>query len=127
MLSSVGEVKVHLADRSHYGTTLLLATGSKKHIDELGALARHKGFSLDRQGLSRGSTVIAGRTEEGIYKALGLAFIEPELREGGNEIERAMKGDLPRLVTDRDLRGILHAHTDLSDGVDTLETMAQAT
>ena len=127
MLSSVGEVKVNLADRSHYGTTLLLATGSKKHIDELGALARHKGFSLDRQGLSRGSTVIAGRTEEGIYKALGLAFIEPELREGGNEIERAMKGDLPRLVTDRDLRGILHAHTDLSDGVDTLETMAQAT
>ena len=65
--------------------------------------------------------------EEDIYHALGLLFIEPELREGRGEIERALKGELPELVTDRDLRGILHCHTDASDGTETLETMANAT
>ena len=71
--------------------------------------------------------IVAARSEEEIYAALGLPFIEPELREGRGEIERALRGDFLPLVTDRDLRGILHAHTDLSDGVDTLEVMAQAT
>ena len=104
-----------------------LATGSKKHVEALNALAHAKGFTLDDQGLRRGSKIIAARTEEGIYEALGLPCIDPELRETGEEIEQAIKGDLPELITDRDLRGILHAHTDLSDGVDTLEAMAEAT
>jgi DNA polymerase (family X) len=65
--------------------------------------------------------------EEDIYEALGLQFIEPELHEGRGEIERALKGELPELVTDRDLHGILHCHTDASDGTETLETMANAT
>jgi DNA polymerase (family 10) len=76
--------------------------------------------------LHRARKVIA-RTEEEIYAALGLAFIEPELREGKDEIALAVEQDLPKLVTDKDLRGILHAHTDRSDGVDTLEVMAEAT
>ena len=61
-------------------------------------------------------------TEEDIYRALGLPFIQPELREGRGEIERALKGKLPKLVTDKD-----HCHTDASDGTETLETMAKAT
>lgn len=65
--------------------------------------------------------------EEDIYRALGLPFIEPELREGHGEIERALKGKLAKLVTDQDLRGIVHCHTDASDGTETLETMAKAT
>jgi DNA polymerase (family 10) len=65
--------------------------------------------------------------EEDIYQALGLPFIQPELREGRDEIERALKGKLPKLVTDRDLHGILHCHTDASDGTETLESMARAT
>jgi DNA polymerase (family X) len=85
-----------------------------------------KGLTLDREGLRRQRKVLAARSEEDIYAALGLPFIEPELREGCGEIERAFNGDLPPLVTDRDVRGILHAHTDLSDGVDTLDAMAQA-
>ena len=67
------------------------------------------------------------RNEEDIYRALGLSFIEPELREGRSEIERALEGKLPKLVTDRDLQGILHCHTDASDGTETLEAMAKAT
>jgi len=70
---------------------------------------------------------VIARSEEEIYAGLGLPFIEPELREGTDEIARALKHALPKLATDADLRGILHAHTDLSDGVDTLETMAEAT
>jgi hypothetical protein len=67
------------------------------------------------------------RKEEDIYGALGLPFIEPELREGRGEIERALRGKLPKLVGDRDLRGILHCHNNASDGTETLETMAKAT
>ena len=77
--------------------------------------------------MRKGRKLVAGKSEEDIYAALGLPFIEPELREGRGEIELAQSGKLPQLVTDGDLRGILHAHTDRSDGVDTLEVMAKAT
>ena len=122
-----GGLTVHLTDKRHYGITLLLATGSAQHIEELRALAIRKGLTLDGDGLRRGRKLLAAESEEDIYAALGLPFIAPELREGRGEIERAIKGKLPSLVTDRDLCGILHAHTDLSDGVDTLEVMAEAT
>ena len=93
----------------------------------LSAIEMTPGLTLDGDGLRRGRKLLAAESEEDIYAALGLPFIEPELREGRGEIERAIKGKLPSLVTDRDLCGILHAHTDLSDGVDTLEVMAEAT
>src|SRR5262245_15983548 len=86
----------------------------------------HKGFALDSTGLHRGRKVVA-RSEQEIYAALGLPIIEPELREGSDEIALAIKHALPKLVTGEDLRGILHAHTDLSDGVDTLAVVAEAT
>ena len=70
---------------------------------------------------------MVGAEEADIYRALGLPFIEPELREGRGEIERAMNDKLPELVTDEDLQGILHSHTDASDGTETLERMAEAT
>ena len=126
-LAPGGGLTVHLTDKRHYGITLLLATGSAQHIEELRALAVRKGLTLDGEGLRRGRKLLAAECEEDIYAALGLPFIAPELREGRGEIERAIKGKLPSLVTDRDLCGILHAHTDLSDGVDTLEVMAEAT
>jgi DNA polymerase (family X) len=89
-------------------------------------LARTKGMTLTEDGLRRGKTITAASEKE-IYRALGLQFIPPELREGRDEVERARAGKLPDLVTDKDIRGILHAHTDLSDGASTLETMAEAT
>ena len=93
-------------DPMHYGITLLHATGSAAHVEQLKALATSKGFSLDTTGLHRGRKV-TGRSEEEIYAALGLPFIEPELREGNDEIA-GQKHALPRLVTDHDLHGILH-------------------
>jgi DNA polymerase (family X) len=126
-IAAGGELTVHLTDRRHYGAALLHATGSPRHIEALQALARDKGLTLDPSGLRQGRRRIAAAREDAIYRALGLPFIEPELREGRDEIERALANDLPRLVSDHDLRGILHAHTDLSDGAETLEAMAEAT
>jgi DNA polymerase (family X) len=118
---------LHLTDKQHYGAALLLATGSQEHLRELREIAAARGMTLDKDGLRKGDKIIASRSEEEIYHALGLQFVEPELREGRGEITLAQKGKLPTLVTDADLRGILHAHTDRSDGVDTLEAMAEAT
>ncbi|MBW5440526.1 DNA polymerase/3'-5' exonuclease PolX [Bradyrhizobium canariense] len=125
MPSSDG-LQVRVSDRKHFGAALLFATGSAGHIEQLQALAAEKGMRLDAHGLHKGRTLIAGE-EADIYQALGLPFIDPELREGRGEVELALKGKLPKLVTDKDLRGILHCHTDASDGTETLETMAKAT
>lgn len=104
----------------------MFATGSAAHIEQLRTLAAEKQMRLEADGLHKGRTLIAGEEAE-IYRALGLPFIDPELREGRGEIEAGLKGKLPKLVTDQDLRGILHCHTDASDGTETLETMAKAT
>jgi DNA polymerase (family 10) len=124
--SAADGLEIRLSDRKHFGATLLFATGSTAHIEKLQALAAGKGMRLESDGLHKGGTLIAG-DEADIYRALGLPFIDPELREGRGEIELAQKGKLPKLVTDKDLRGILHCHTDASDGAETLETMAKAT
>ncbi|WP_439405946.1 helix-hairpin-helix domain-containing protein [Bradyrhizobium sp. DASA03076] len=119
-------LQIRVSDRKHFGAALLFATGSATHIEQLQALAAEKRMRLEPDGLHKGRMLIAGEEAE-IYRALGLPFIDPELREGRGEIEAALKGKLPKLVTDQDLRGILHCHTDASDGTETLETMAKAT
>lgn len=121
-----GGLQVHVTDRKHFGAALLHATGSAEHLEQLRALAETKGMKLETDGLRKGRRLIAAK-EEDIYAALGLPFIEPELREGRGEIDRALSGQLPKLVTDTDLHGILHCHTDASDGTETLEMMAKAT
>jgi DNA polymerase (family X) len=105
---------------------LLHATGSAAHVEQLRTLAEKQGMKLDADGLRIGRRLVAA-SEENIYDALGLPFIEPELREGRGEIDRALNGKLPKLITDGDLRGILHCHTDFSDGTETLQRMAEAT
>jgi DNA polymerase (family X) len=122
-----GDLKLHVANLSRFGATLLFATGSESHVEQLQKLARKKGFSLDETGLYRNEKLVAARTEAEIYGALGLSFIEPELREGRGEIALARKKQLPTLVRLEDIHGILHAHTTASDGVNTLRQMAEAT
>jgi DNA polymerase (family X) len=126
-ITAGGQLTAHLTDAAHYGGTLLLATGSDAHVAGLRAVAGKRNMILDEKGLRRGRKVVAAATEEAIYKALGMQTVPPELREGWDEIALALAGTLPELVTDSDIAGILHAHTDRSDGVDTLETMAEAT
>src|SRR4051812_3211934 len=122
-----GDLSVHLTDKKRYGITQLFATGSGHHLDALREIAKNKGLEITENGVRRGKKVIAGESEAEIYKALGLQYIEPELREGRGEVALAAANELPKLVADKDIRGILHAHTDRSDGVHTLEQMADAT
>src|SRR5207248_8565531 len=121
-----GEMSVYMTDARHFGISLLLATGSSRHIEALEQRASARGMSLTSEGLRRGRKIVAAKTEAAIYEALNLQFIEPELREGLDEIERAQAHSIPPLVAAEDLRGVLHAHTTASDGVDTLEAMAEA-
>src|ERR1043166_429293 len=125
-LQSNSQLSVWVTDQRRLGATLLWTKGSQQHLEQLRELSLQKGMALDEQGLHVGRKIVA-RSEEEIYAALGLQFIEPELREARGEIELAKARKLPRLVTDGDIRGILHAHTDRSDGVDTLAVMAEET
>ena len=90
------QLVVHVTTPDRYGIALLLATGSDAHLDALRALARRKGFVLDRDGLSRNGRVVARRTEAEIYAALGLPYIAPELRETGKEVQLRAEGKAAR-------------------------------
>jgi DNA polymerase (family 10) len=126
-LVKTNQLSVYLTDPERFGSSLLLATGSDAHLQQLLTLAEGQGLRLTDRGLRRGDKTIAAKTEADIYKALGLQYIEPELREGRGEIALARNHLIPRLVELKDLRGILHAHTDQSDGGNSLEEMAEAT
>ncbi|MFL5459763.1 MAG: PHP domain-containing protein, partial [Gemmatimonadales bacterium] len=96
------------------------------HLNELGARAREKGFTLAGAALWRGSQFVATPDEQTFYQALGLEFIPPELREGTGEVEAAARGTIPGLVSQQDLKGFLHCHTSYSDGSNTVEELAAA-
>jgi len=109
------------------GAALQYFTGSKAHNIALRDRALTRGWKLNEYGLfDADDKAIAGATEQDIYKALGLAFIEPELRENRGEIEAAAEQSLPPLVTRADLKGDLHMHTTESDGRESLATMVAA-
>jgi DNA polymerase (family X) len=114
---------------AEYPAALLYFTGSQEHNTQLGSRARRMGLKLNEHGLFRNgspASPLPGASEAEIYSGLGLAYIEPELREGRGEIEAAEAGTLPRLLEQRDLRGLIHIHTNASDGRDTLEAMVAA-
>ena len=123
-LAAVG---VDLVPPDKLGSALLFATGSQAHLTQLENLARKNGLILTREGIGKPGGDLRGRTEEEIYRRLGLSFIPPELREGDNEVELARARKLPHLVEQQDLKGLLHVHTDFSDGVHSLREMAEAT
>lgn len=110
------------------GAALQYFTGSKAHNIALRDRAIQRGLRLNEYGLYRvdDEARVAGETEDGIYEALGLRYVEPDLRESRGEIEAAAENRLPRLVAQADLRGDLHMHTRESDGRDDLVAMAGA-
>jgi DNA polymerase (family X) len=126
MLRNGLQVDLRGVPPASFGAAWLYFTGSKAHNIALRRLAQEGGLKLNEYGLFRGDESIAGETETAVYRALGLPFIEPELREDRGEIEAARGHRLPRLVRLADLRGDLHSHTRDSDGHDTLEAMALA-
>jgi len=111
-----------------FGAALQYFTGSKEHNIATRRIAIEKGWKLSEYGLfeEKSGRRIAGKSEEEIYRRLGLAYIEPELRENAGEIEAAKEGKLPRLIERMDIRGEFHVHTKVTDGVNTIEEMADA-
>src|SRR5436190_969273 len=111
-----------------YGNLLQHFTGSAEHNVELRERAVGMELSVSEHGITDTATGEVARyaIEAQVYERLGLAYIEPELREADGEIAAAAAGTLPKLVVKEDLRGDLHCHTTLSDGHDTLEAMAEA-
>ena len=128
VLASGMQVDVRLLPPSETGAALLYFTGSKEHNVTLRSRALKMGYTLNEYALSRlkDERAVAARTEQEIYKKLGLEWIPPELRENTGEIEAAENGRLPRLVTLEDIRGDLQMHTTASDGKNTILEMAQA-
>ncbi|NWG32230.1 MAG: DNA polymerase/3'-5' exonuclease PolX [Rhodocyclaceae bacterium] len=124
ILKSGLQVDLRVITPAAWGAALLYFTGSKAHNIALRKLAQEAGLKLNEYGLFRGRERLAGASEEEVYAALGLEWIPPELRDDRGEIGAARAHRLPRLVTLADLRGDLHAHTQATDGHDTLAAMA---
>lgn len=122
------QADLRLVPAESRGAAMQYFTGSKAHNIVLRDRAIQRGFKLNEYGLFRTSDDerVAGESEDGIYAALALAYVEPELRENRGEIERAAAGAMPRLITQADLRGDLHMHTTETDGRDDLRAMAEA-
>lgn len=120
------QVDLRVVESASFGAAMQYFTGSQAHSVALRSMALRRGLKLNEYGVFRGGEKIAGATEEEVYGALGLPLIPPELRENRGEIAAAMEGSLPDLVELDDIRGDLHMHTDLTDGRDSLEAMAEA-
>jgi len=125
-LKSGINVDLRVVPLASYGAALNYFTGSKDHNVALRRIAIAKGWKLNEYGLFRGEKMIAGKTEEEIYKKFGMDYVEPELRENTGEIEAARKHNLPKLVGYDDLRGDLQVQTNWTDGQGSIENMAKA-
>jgi DNA polymerase (family X) len=127
-LRSGMQVDVRILLPESFGAALQYFTGSKHHNVSLRQRALKQGYTLNEYGLVRmeDEKRVAGKTEEEIYKKLGLAWIPPELRENNGEIDAAEQGKLPQLITVEDIQGDVHMHTVETDGKCTIEEMAMA-
>lgn len=122
------QADLRLVPAESRGAAMQYFTGSKAHNVALRDRAMQHGFKLNEYGLFRpdDDSRVAGETEEGIYEALEMEWVPPELREHRGEIDAAIARQLPRLISAADLRGDLHMHTTVTDGRDDLEAMAAA-
>lgn len=122
------QIDLRVIKPDEYGAALQYFTGSKAHNIALRGLAINKGLKLSEYGIfdERTGHRLGGKTEDEIYHILGMPWIPPELREDRGEIEAALRRQLPKLITEKDIRGDLHVHSDWSDGTDPLEVMVAA-
>lgn len=109
-----------------FAPALVHFTGSKEHNTVLRGLCKKLGYKLNEYGLYKDDQPLPAKTEEDLYAHLGLSWIPPELREDRSEIKQATAGPFPKLVEERDLRGVMHVHSTFSDGSLTVKQIAQA-
>jgi DNA polymerase (family X) len=120
------QVDLRAMNHQEFGSALLYFTGSKDHNIALRKRAIGMGLKLSEYGVFQGTESIAARTEDDCYRALGLPWIPPELRENRGEIEAAERDELPLLIEQKEIRGDCHTHTTTSDGKNSIEEMARA-
>jgi DNA polymerase (family 10) len=127
-LRSGMQVDVRLLPPESYGAAMLYFTGSKSHNVALRQRALKMGYTLNEYALAKLDTnkKVAGKTEEGIYKKLGMDWIAPEMRENSGEIELAAEHKLPHILEQSDIQGDVHMHTVETDGKSTIEEMIEA-
>ncbi len=119
------QIDLRVVDEDSYGAALQYFTGSKDHNIHLRGISKAKGIKINEYGVFRGEKKIGGKEEENVYRALGLDWIEPELREDRGEIEAAKEARLPKLVKESDIKGDLHVHSNWSDGTSSIEEIAR--
>jgi DNA polymerase (family 10) len=120
------QIDIRVVEQDSYGAALQYFTGSKGHNIHLRGIAKAEGIKINEYGVFKGNKKIAGKEEKDVYGALGMVWIEPELREDRGEIEAAQKGRLPKLVQESEIKGDLHVHSKWSDGTSSIEEIAQA-
>jgi len=119
------QVDLRVVPADAWGAAMIYFTGSKAHNIRIREMAVRKGLKLNEYGLFRAKSgkLIVAETEEQVYEKLGLPWIPPTLREDRGEVEAALEGTLPDVLTESQIRGDLHTHTKLTDGLATLEQM----
>jgi len=122
------DMDLRVVSEKSYGSALQYFTGSQDHNIATRKIAIDKGLKLSEWGIFRGKKQIMGKTEEDVYRALGMAWVPPEMRENTGEIELAMGKKLPKLVELKDIKGDLHVHSNWKDpdgGKDSIEALAK--
>jgi DNA polymerase (family X) len=121
------QVDLRVVPLEVWGAAMIYFTGSKAHNIRIREMAVRKGLKLSEYGLfeAKTGTLIVAETEEQVYERLGLPFFEPTLREDRGEVEAALAGELPDVIEQRQMKGDLHTHTNLTDGLASLEEMLQ--
>ena len=122
------QVDLRVVEKESYGAALAYFTGSKEHNIRLREMAVKRGLTINEYGIFRvkDNTKLGGEKEEDTYKILDLQYVPPEMREDRGEIEAAIEGKLPKLVTVNDIKGDLHVHSKWSDGSHTFEQLVEA-
>ncbi len=118
------DVDLRIVPEKSYGSALQYFTGNKEHNIITRKIAIEKGLKLNEYGVFKGKKMIAGSNEEEVYKAIGLSWIPPELRENQGEIEASLKGKLPNIIEYNDIKGDLHCHSNWDGGKNSIEEMA---
>jgi DNA polymerase (family 10) len=126
VLRSGIQVDLRVVPEKSYGAALHYFTGSKTHNIAIRKMGQARGLKINEYGIFRDSKRVGGKTEKEVFAAVKLPYIEPELREDRGEIQAAIAGELPKLVSLKDIRGDLHVHTKASDGKSRLRQMAEA-
>lgn len=119
------QVDVRTCEPQSIGAMMQYFTGSKQHNVLLRSFGLGRGMSLSEYGIKISGNLTTFSTEEAFYKKVGLTWVPPELRQGKEEVDLASQGKLPQLIDAKDIKGDLHVHTTMSDGVNTLEEMVE--